>query len=109
MSIAGAVDPSSIDVLVFEIAECRASGPMREAAERWCDDRAIRFTTIDVWTDPAAVIEHRILIGPTIVVLAEGEEIGRLAGPGSRRRVDRFLGTVGSTVDRPVPPVLAVA
>ena len=83
--------PASVEVLLFDIPEVDASGPMGTTASQCCANLGVAFTSIDVWSNPEAVLTHHVLVGPTIVLLSGGEEISRLVGPRSCRRVERFL------------------
>ena len=83
--------PASTEVLIFYIPEVKASDPMRAAAERYCAELGIGCTNIDIWANPEAIVTHEILVGPTIVLRADGQEIGRLAGVRSGRQVERFF------------------
>ena len=97
--------PASVEVLLFDIPEVDASGPMGTTASQCCATLGFTFTSIDVWANPEAVLTHRVLVGPTIVLLSGGEEASRLVGPRSCRRVERFLASA-----LPVPePARAVA
>lgn len=96
-----------IEALFFEIPEAAGSDAMAATLRDRCRDLAIPVTTIDPWTDPDAVRAHRILSGPAIVLVANGIEVARLAGPSSRRRLERFLAR--ATADPRQTPALAVA
>jgi hypothetical protein len=89
--------PVTIQVMYFDIPECAASSPMQEAASRWARTIGAEFTSLDVWDDPDAVVEHCVSIGPAILVVADGVEIARLGGPRGRRSVERFLGKIPTT------------
>ena len=96
-----------IEALFFEIPEAAGSDTMAATLRDRCHDLAIPVTTVDCWSDPDAVLAHRILVGPAIVLVADGVEVARLAGPSSRRRVERFLAR--STANLGHAPALAVA
>ena len=80
-----------IEALFFEIPEAAGSDTMAATLRDRCQDLAIPVTTVDCWTDPDAVLAHQILPGPAIVLVGDGVEVARLAGPSSRRRIERFL------------------
>lgn len=91
---------ASMEGLFFEIPEANASPNMAATFSSCCRDLAIPFTTVDVWADPGAVLAHRILAGPTIILFADGVEVGRLIGPSSCRRVKRFFAKATTTPNR---------
>lgn len=92
-------DSTTIEVLHFAIPEVKASTPMGEAATGFSDRIGADFTSLDVWTNPDAVLAHRVRFGPTIIVLANGVEIARLEGPRSRRSTDRFFAKSTAAVE----------
>lgn len=98
------VDPTStIELLFFDCVEVSASRPMQETVGDCCTRLGVSMQTIDVWLDPDAVLRHRLLIVPAIIVLADGEEIHRLVGPRSCRQVERFFAkTLGAPMTAPL-------
>lgn len=98
-------DSTTIEVLHFAIPEVNTSSPMGEAATGFSEGMGADFTSLDVWTNPDAVLAHRVRLGPAIIVLADGVEVGRLEGPRSRRCVDRFFSKFAAVVE----PVLSAA
>lgn len=89
---------TTTEVLHFAIPEADASEPMREAASRFSDAIGADFTSLDAWDNPDVVLAHRVRIGPAILILVDGVEVGRLEGPRNRRSVDRFFSRSGAVV-----------
>jgi len=83
-----------IEALIIDVPETTSSVSMGETAETCCNQLQIKLTTVDAWTHPETVRKHRVLAGPTLILLAEGKEIGRLSGPSSRRAVRRLFDRV---------------
>ncbi len=98
-------DASTVEVLHFDVPEINSSVPMGEAATRFSEGVGASFTSLDVWTNPDAVLAHHVRVGPTIIIVADGVEVGRLEGPRSRRSVERFFSKSTPVFE----PVLALA
>jgi len=96
-------DPALVEALIFDVPEAMTSASMVATTKTCCDQLEINVTTIDAWTNPEAVRKHGVLVGPTVILLAEGKEIGRLSGP-SCKAVRRLFKRV---VQAPQPELLA--
>ena len=97
-------NPALVEALIFDVPEAMTSASMGATTEMCCNQLEIDVTTIDAWTNPEAVRKHGVLVGPTVILLAEGKEIGRLSGPSSCKAVRRLFKRV---VQAPQPEFLA--
>ena len=79
------------EVLCFDVPELDCSQTMLQTATRCAGEHGIPCRTLDVWNEPEAVVAHRVLGGPTIIVFVDGVEVGRLVGPCRARRIERLF------------------
>lgn len=55
------------------------------------DDPGVAMVHVDAWQRPDMVIEHRVITVPTVILIVDGREALRLAGPRSERALRRQL------------------
>lgn len=69
---------------------CRRLAPALEAvAGQWAGKIAVCQVNID--TEPSLAAAQRISVVPTLVLLRNGEDLGRLEAPDSLGKIDGFL------------------
>lgn len=68
---------------------CRAMAPVLETALKKFGD--VQFESVNVDADPTQAAEMNIRSIPTLVLLKDGEQAGRLVGTHSQEEIEAFL------------------
>ena len=68
---------------------CRAMAPVLESALEKFND--VQFESVNVDADPSQAAELNIRSIPTLVLLKDGEQAGRLVGAHSQEEIENFL------------------
>lgn len=97
------INTASLEVLWFDVPEVASSKRLAATVAKFAGELGIAFTEVDPWTNPGSVVAHGVLVGPTVIVLADGEEIARLAGPRRRRHTERFFTRIARHRDQQEP------
>ncbi|MEN8040413.1 MAG: thioredoxin family protein [Actinomycetota bacterium] len=84
--------PASAEILYFTGASCRICSIMTPLVEEVADDfdARVAFTPLDSARHSKRASAYNVMAVPTIVALADGEEIGRAVGaqtPGALKRL----------------------
>ena len=67
----------------------------------------LRVEEIDIWDAAERAVEHELLSVPTLIVLEQETEIGRVAGLAGRRRLTKQLHRILRSSARPGSPLAA--
>lgn len=68
---------------------CKVMGPVLDSALKKFSD--IRFESVNVDIDPTQAAELNVRSIPTLVLLKDGEQTGRLVGAHSQEEIEKFL------------------
>jgi len=68
---------------------CRAMAPALDSVLKKFGD--VRFESVNIDADPSQAAELDVRSIPTLVLLKDGEQAGRLVGAHSREEIEEFL------------------
>ncbi len=107
MAVAAAPAGGNVEILEFSATWCGPCRTIAPAIER-LQAAGYPFRKIDVDQSPQIAQQHKVTHLPTIVVLRDGQEIGRRVGARSYVELVRWLKKldVGPVSARPAPPIL---
>lgn len=85
-----ATSSATISSLLFHDPAGDGSTATADAA-RACRAIGLAVELVDVWDDGERAVRHRVTTLPSLLLLSGGDEIARLAGRWTARRLNSFL------------------